>query len=234
MPPCHGGGRGFESRPVRKKWVTSTWCPFFFALSRSRLSRDGCESRPVRKKWVTSTWCPFFLPSHGPGSAGTGASPVNYPYGLFLSDPFFYSSHVIILRLQLTFSTLWTIPITRCLISPNFIYQIIIHIIPISLEHSLPVRKVGILLKMFYVYILKSQIDGTYYKGVTMDYLKRLKEHNSGLSEYTSRKMPWKMIYVESHSSKRSALIRELKLKKCKSEYFEWLVLQPSNLLSQQ
>jgi len=87
---------------------------------------------------------------------------------------------------------------------------------------------------MFYVYILKSQIDGTYYKGVTMDYLKRLQEHNSGLSEYTSRKMPWKIIYVESHSSKRSALIRELKLKKCKSEYFEWLVLQPSNLLSQQ
>ena len=33
----------------------------FFALSRSRLSRDGCESRPVRKKWVTSTRCPFFF-----------------------------------------------------------------------------------------------------------------------------------------------------------------------------
>ncbi len=22
MPPCHGGGRGFESRPVRKKSLT--------------------------------------------------------------------------------------------------------------------------------------------------------------------------------------------------------------------
>ncbi len=26
MPPCHGGGRGFESRPVRKKSITFKWC----------------------------------------------------------------------------------------------------------------------------------------------------------------------------------------------------------------
>ena len=85
---------------------------------------------------------------------------------------------------------------------------------------------------IYYVYILKSQIDGTYYKGITSDYINRLKQHNSGLSEYTSHKMPWKLIYIESHLTKKSALIRERKLKKCKSDYFEWLCLQNSNLLN--
>src|SRR6478735_8901430 len=30
MPPCHGGGRGFESRPVRKKGLLN--CNPFFSL----------------------------------------------------------------------------------------------------------------------------------------------------------------------------------------------------------
>ena len=37
MPPCHGGGRGFESRPVRKKgssvmMVLFAFCPTFDEL----------------------------------------------------------------------------------------------------------------------------------------------------------------------------------------------------------
>ena len=34
MPPCHGGGRGFESRPVRKKGQMISWiiCPFFISV----------------------------------------------------------------------------------------------------------------------------------------------------------------------------------------------------------
>ncbi len=83
----------------------------------------------------------------------------------------------------------------------------------------------------YYVYILKSEIDGTYYKGSTENYLKRLQEHNNGLSTYTSNKIPWKLIYVEQHETKRSALIRERKLKMCKSAYFEWLSKQNTNIL---
>lgn len=85
---------------------------------------------------------------------------------------------------------------------------------------------------MYYVFILKSEVDGTYYKGFTEDYIKRLKEHNAGLSKYTSGKMPWELIYVESHSAKTDAIIREKKIKRCKADYFEWLRLQPSNLLN--
>jgi hypothetical protein len=29
MPPCHGGGRGFESRPIRKKSKAPNYWGFF-------------------------------------------------------------------------------------------------------------------------------------------------------------------------------------------------------------
>jgi putative endonuclease len=83
----------------------------------------------------------------------------------------------------------------------------------------------------YYVYIMKSSVDGTYYKGFSENYLQRLEEHNAGLSKYTSLKTPWILIYVEEHPDKRTALIREKKLKRCKAEYFEWLVGQPTNIL---
>ncbi len=83
----------------------------------------------------------------------------------------------------------------------------------------------------YYVYIIKSDLDGTYYKGFCRDYLKRFEEHNAGLSRYTSRKIPWRLIYVEEHPDKRSALIRERKLKQCKVDYFEWLIEQSTNTL---
>lgn len=36
MPPCHGGGRGFESRPVRKAPV---WAPFLFVQNRPKCTK---------------------------------------------------------------------------------------------------------------------------------------------------------------------------------------------------
>ena len=84
-----------------------------------------------------------------------------------------------------------------------------------------------------YVYILKSQVDGTYYKGSCSDYLKRFNEHNHGNTRFTSTKRPWELINVEEHTDKTSALKRERKLKRCKDEYFEWLRMQPTNILNQ-
>ena len=83
----------------------------------------------------------------------------------------------------------------------------------------------------FYVYILKSKKDNSYYKGFTEDYIKRFNDHNNALSTYTSSKCPWELLYVEVHPTKKEALIRERKLKKCKSDYFEWLSKQPTNIL---
>ncbi len=58
MPPCHGGGRGFESRPVRRKRVETKEKSFdFFILPPSKelppchVSSEtrGFEKRPYRK-----------------------------------------------------------------------------------------------------------------------------------------------------------------------------------------
>ncbi|RYD58607.1 MAG: GIY-YIG nuclease family protein [Sphingobacteriales bacterium] len=84
---------------------------------------------------------------------------------------------------------------------------------------------------MWYVYIIRSEVDGTLYKGYSSDYLRRLEEHNEGLSTYTSRKRPWQLVYVESHPSKTEAIKRELMLKKQNRKYLDWLIDQPSNIL---
>jgi putative endonuclease len=66
----------------------------------------------------------------------------------------------------------------------------------------------------FYIYILQSDKDGSYYKGFSMDPLRRLEEHNDGSSHYTSHKVPWRLVYVEIHATKRGALVREKVIKK--------------------
>ncbi len=84
----------------------------------------------------------------------------------------------------------------------------------------------------WYVYIIESEIDGDYYKGMTEDYLKRLEQHNNGLSKFTSAKRPWKLRYVEMLSTKKEALIREKQLKKQNRSYLLWLFSQKINMLN--
>ncbi|MEI6947099.1 GIY-YIG nuclease family protein [Paraflavisolibacter sp. H34] len=84
---------------------------------------------------------------------------------------------------------------------------------------------------MYYVYILESLVDGDFYKGSTSDYFQRLLRHNNGESEFTRTKVPWKLIFVQQFETKREALIREKKLKRCNKEYLQWLIGQPENLL---
>ena len=82
-----------------------------------------------------------------------------------------------------------------------------------------------------YVYIIESLVDGSYYKGYSNDYERRLVEHNAGLSEYTSKKVPWHLIYVELCADKSIALKRERKLKRANKDYLRWLLIQDSNIL---
>jgi len=62
---------------------------------------------------------------------------------------------------------------------------------------------------MFYAYILKCITDGSLYKGHTDDLEKRLKQHNSGKSDYTSRKGSWKIVYYEEFITREEAIKRE-------------------------
>lgn len=72
---------------------------------------------------------------------------------------------------------------------------------------------------MYYVYIIKSQKNNSLYIGYTNDLRKRLREHNEGLSNYTRRYMPWKLIYYEAYISYRDAEIREKRLKQFAKSY---------------
>jgi putative endonuclease len=66
---------------------------------------------------------------------------------------------------------------------------------------------------MYYVYILQSLRDKTFYKGCTSDLKRRLKEHNSGKGFYTSQHYPYKLIYYEAYLLKTDAEARERYLK---------------------
>ena len=65
----------------------------------------------------------------------------------------------------------------------------------------------------YFVYILKSINFPKTYVGFTNNLDRRLKEHNEGKSKFTSKYVPWKIIYTEIFSSTILAREREKYLK---------------------
>jgi len=65
----------------------------------------------------------------------------------------------------------------------------------------------------YFTYILQSEIDQSFYIGYTANIHNRLEEHNNGKSKYTKRKIPWKLVHLETFELKREAIIREKELK---------------------
>jgi len=70
---------------------------------------------------------------------------------------------------------------------------------------------------MFYIYILQSEKNGRYYIGFTANIKDRLEHHNSGANKSTKRYRPWRLVYQETLSDKRSAWLREKQIKSYKS-----------------
>jgi putative endonuclease len=66
---------------------------------------------------------------------------------------------------------------------------------------------------MFYVYILQSLSNGSYYKGCTDNLERRLGEHNSGKEHSTKRYLPWRMVWFTTKPTLSEARILEKKLK---------------------
>ena len=87
---------------------------------------------------------------------------------------------------------------------------------------------------MFYTYIIQSQCDNSYYIGHSSDIKIRLEHHNLGLSRYTSKKVPWILVYIETYQTKGEASKRELFLKKQRNHsFYEQLILSNSNSIHQ-
>lgn len=66
---------------------------------------------------------------------------------------------------------------------------------------------------MYYLYIIKSQRDGTLYIGQTNNLKRRLFEHNNGRSKYTKSHGPFTLKYYEAYTNEEDAKQREISLK---------------------
>ena len=74
-------------------------------------------------------------------------------------------------------------------------------------------RYAGMAKEMFFVYVLKSEVNGRYYIGHTEFIDQRLIRHNSGLVKSTKSGRPWVCVYKESYSTRSEAFKRELAIK---------------------
>jgi putative endonuclease len=66
---------------------------------------------------------------------------------------------------------------------------------------------------MWFVYLIQSTVDKTYYVGYTEFLKKRIREHNQGKTKSIKNKIPYKLIYFEAYPNKTLARKRELELK---------------------
>ena len=77
----------------------------------------------------------------------------------------------------------------------------------------------------YFLYIIQSVADSSYYVGYTHDLRLRLEHHNAGWTMSTKAKRPWKIVYSERCASKSDAIRREAYIKRMKSRtYIESLI----------
>jgi len=74
----------------------------------------------------------------------------------------------------------------------------------------------------FYTYVLYSENFNKIYIGQSLDLQKRLFEHNTGMSKYTKRYLPWKIILKEEFKSRSEEMKREKELKSQKGREYIW------------
>lgn len=65
----------------------------------------------------------------------------------------------------------------------------------------------------YYVYVLKSELNGKHYTGHTSTLKQRLKQHNAGKTKSIKPYIPYKIIYTEKFKSRIEAVQREKYLK---------------------
>ena len=76
------------------------------------------------------------------------------------------------------------------------------------------------LIMSYFVYILQSQRDFTYYIGYSKDPAIRLINHNNSKTGYNATNGPWKLVYTEEFITKSEAIKREKFLKRQKNTTF--------------
>ena len=65
----------------------------------------------------------------------------------------------------------------------------------------------------YFFYILRSLKDLNYYTGYTIDFERRLNQHNNGQVTSTKNRIPFELVYFEGCFNEKDALHREKYLK---------------------
>jgi putative endonuclease len=73
-------------------------------------------------------------------------------------------------------------------------------------------------MKFYYVYILISKEDGSFYIGFTSNLQERFNKHNKGYVQSTKSRKPWKLVFYEAYRNKYDALRREKYFKTTKGK----------------
>ena len=81
---------------------------------------------------------------------------------------------------------------------------------------------------MFYVYLIRSFVNGKIYTGYSKNLKDRLKDHNSGSVHTTKRMGEIELIYYEAFKSEKDAIRREKYLKTTKGKRAVKLMLKES------
>ncbi|MFA6260014.1 MAG: GIY-YIG nuclease family protein [Bacteroidia bacterium] len=66
---------------------------------------------------------------------------------------------------------------------------------------------------MYFVYAIKSKVDGRIYVGMTTNIERRVGEHNSGKTKSTKGYKPWELIYSIEVGEWKEARKKEIYLK---------------------
>jgi putative endonuclease len=69
----------------------------------------------------------------------------------------------------------------------------------------------------YFVYIIQSKTNQSFYIGQTADIQKRLFRHNAGYEKYTKKFIPWNLIWFNTFDSRAKAMKEEKRLKNMKS-----------------
>jgi putative endonuclease len=81
---------------------------------------------------------------------------------------------------------------------------------------------------MYYVYVLKSQLDGKLYVGYTTNLRNRLREHQYGKVMSTKPRRPFELIFYEGYKNMEDARRREEYLKTSKGKSSLRMMLRDS------
>ena len=77
----------------------------------------------------------------------------------------------------------------------------------------------------YVTYIIYSHSTDKFYYGYTSDLIRRIEEHNTGITKSTKFGIPWKVVYKKHFVNKVEAIQLEKKLKKAKNKkYIKWFI----------